>query len=119
MSLLPGNGPSVLIGGLGDDNLTGGDSDDVLRGGIGNDTINGGAQYDLEFDSGDIVRYDRRDGAEPYTHGVVVNLSDGPIIVSERYLERANITLMASIMASIRVLPRTRPSETGRISQPG
>ena len=68
-----------LIGGLGNDTLTGGSMNDQFRGGAGNDIINGGGEEDI--DGGDLVRYDRPSGSGPYTHGVVVNLSDGSIVL--------------------------------------
>jgi VCBS repeat-containing protein len=69
---------ATLLGGDGDDSLYGADHDDDLRGGKGNDVIDGGGQGD----DGDIVRYDRPATSGPYTHGVVVNLSDQSIVLS-------------------------------------
>ncbi|MBL8905229.1 MAG: cadherin-like domain-containing protein, partial [Rhizobiales bacterium] len=74
-------GNAVLIGGNGNDTLTGGNMNDQFRGGNGNDIINGGGD-EGEF-GGDLVRYDRPSGSGPYTHGVVVNLSDNVIVLSD------------------------------------
>ena len=105
-------GPSVLLGGNGDDTLIGGTNDDELRGGSGSDDIDGGEGYD-------VLAYHRPATSGPFTHGVFVNLSDDAVtyeflgedreVAAHSALDNWWDPRLATRSASIR-LPMSKPS---------
>lgn len=70
------NADDAIYGGTDNDTLDGGDGRDMLVGGAGNDTLSGGNDWDE-------VRYDRETGVQ----GVIVNLSDGELVVGSTTLQ--------------------------------